>query len=375
MIRESSPQRLDWQRKLEEVGVDFHHMDGIRYWAEEVRYRFTSREVDEIDDATAELHRLCLAAVEHVVSKGLWEKLAIPAEFGAYISRVWRRGDPTLLGRFDLAYDGRNPPKLLEYNADTPTALLETAVAQWHWVQEVVKGADQFNSAHEKLIDAWKAIRDKLPPGATVHFSRFEDQPEDYATSEYLRDTCVQAGLATKALTVPEIGWNGLRFTDMQEMPIQVMHKLYPWEWMAREQFGRHVLTDTTAFIEPAWKMILSNKAVLPLLWELFPNHPNLLEAHFEPDPRPESRIVKKPVFSREGSNVELIGPGLGQKAGGTYGAEGFIYQKYHELPRFDGYHAVIGSWVVAGQPAGMCVREDSSPITHNASRFVPHYF
>ena len=94
-----------------------------------------------------------------------------------------------------------------------------------------------------------------------------------------MRDTALQAGLAGKPLAVPQIGWNGKRFTDPDEMPIRVMAKLYPWEWMAREQFGAHVLTDTTAFIEPAWKMILSNKMLLPLLWEGFPGHENLLPA------------------------------------------------------------------------------------------------
>jgi glutathionylspermidine synthase len=35
-------------------------------------------------------------------------------------------------------------------------------------------------------------------------------------------------------------------------------------------------------FIEPIWKLILGNKALLPLLWEMFPNHPNLLPAYQE---------------------------------------------------------------------------------------------
>jgi len=84
---------------------------------------------------------------------------------------------------------------------------------------------------------------------------------------------------AGKPIAVPQVGWNGRRFTDTDEMPIRVMSKLYPWEWMVREEFGAHVLTDTTAFIEPAWKMILSNKMLLPLLWEGFPGHANLLPA------------------------------------------------------------------------------------------------
>jgi len=375
MIRETSSPRIGWEKKVEELGFDFHHMDGQPYWSENVRYRFTAGEIDVLDEASAELHRIALAAVEHVVSRGLWEQLAIPAQYGQYIATVWRRGDPTVSGRFDLAYDGTNPPKMLEYNADTPTALLETGVVQWYWLKDVLPAADQFNSVHEKLIEAWKRVAAWLPREAIVHFARAADDPEDFATSEYLRDTCTQAGLRSKTLEVPEIGWNGKRFTDPDEMPIQVLSKLYPWEWMVREEFGANVLSDTTAFIEPAWKMVLSNKALLPLLWELNPGHPNLLPAYYQPDARLGERYVRKPYFSREGQNVSLVGPGLGQSVGGNYGSEGHVFQAYAPLPVIDGNYAIIGSWIIGGETAGICIREDRTPITHNSSRFVPHYF
>ena len=158
-----------------------------------------------------------------------------------------------------------------------------------------------------------------------MHFARFEDQPEDLATSEYLRDTALQAGLAGKPIAVPQIGWNGKRFTDPDEMPIRVMGKLYPWEWMVREEFGAHVLTDTTAFIEPAWKMILSNKMLLPLLWEGFPGHANLLPA-FDTAARRSRRapIVKKPIFGREGHNVTVVGPACSTPPAGATVSEGY---------------------------------------------------
>lgn len=376
MQRESSPPRADWQQKLESIGFTYHHLDGKPYWTEDARYRLRVSEVDALESATEELHKLCLQAVEYVVANQLWDRLAIPRAFGDYITASWKRGDPSLTGRFDLAFDGWDPPKLLEYNADTPTALLEMAVAQWFWMKDVIIGADQFNSAHEKLIDAWKALGKLMPAGKVLHFARSDEDPEDYATSEYLRDTCVQAGLATKTLRVEDIGWNGKTFTDLEEQPIGFIHKLYPWEWMVREAFGQHILTDKTGFLEPPWKMILSNKGILPILWQLFPGHPNLLPAYFEEAAAGLGlQYVRKPLFSREGSNVSLIGPGLGQKTEGRYGGEGYIYQAYARLPVNDGQHAVVGSWVIAGQAAGIGVREDPTPITHNLSRFVPHYF
>ncbi len=375
MKRETSLVRPDWQKKVEEIGFDFHHIDGKPYWIEHARYHFSTAEIDVLEAATADLHGVCMKAVQHVIDNKLWARLKIPEAWGSYIADTWRRGDPSLVGRFDLAFDGNGPPKMLEYNADTPTALYEAGVVQWYWLKEVLPEADQFNSIHEKLVAGWTAIAKMLPKGATVHFARSETQIEDLATSEYLRDCCVQAGLQTETLTIENIGWNGRRFTDLQEMPIQAMSKLYPWEWMAREKFGQHVLADTTAFMEPAWKMILSNKALLPLLWEGFPGHPNLLPAYDTPDSALGERYVRKPVFGREGANVALIGGGLTAQTPGTYGEEGYIYQQYAPLPVFEGNPALIGSWIVGGEPAGIGVREDDGPITHNDSRFVPHWF
>ncbi len=375
MRREAVTPRVGWQKKVEDLGFDFYSLDGKAYWTEQACYVFSSAEVDEMEAATEALHKICLQAVEYVVANKLWERMRIPPAWGDYIEQVWRRGDPTIAGRFDLVYDGKTPPKMLEYNADTPTALYEAAVVQWYWLKDVKPGADQFNSIHERLIEAWRVVAGKLPPAATVHFARFEDHPEDLATSEYLRDTAAQAGLGTKPVAVPQIGWNGKRFTDADEVPIQVLAKLYPWEWMMREAFGAYVPGDTTAFIEPVWKLILSNKMLLPLLWEGFPDHANLLPAFDREHPDLGSAFVKKPIFGREGHNVTLVGPGLFDTAAGNYGSEGYVWQTYQPLPVFEGNHTLVGSWVVGGEPAGVGMREDDGRITHNNSRFVPHYF
>ncbi|MBN9117856.1 MAG: glutathionylspermidine synthase family protein, partial [Planctomycetes bacterium] len=167
-------------------------------------------------------------------------------------------------------------PKMLEYNADTPTALVEAAVAQWMWLKDVDERADQFNSIHEQLIEAWK--------------------------------------------------------------------------------------------------MILSCKSILPLLYERHPNSPFLLPASF--DPIPDGSYVKKPIHAREGSNIELvIGGKVVQTTDGPYKGP-CIYQSYAaQLRPHDGRYPVIGSWIVNGESCGMGIREDASMITGNTSRFVPHQF
>ena len=155
------------------------------------------------------------------------------------------------------------------------------------------------------------------------------------------------------------------------------MFKLYPWEWMMRETFGASLPGASTQFVEPPWKAILSNKGILPLLWAMFPNHPNLLPAYFEGDEKVAelgASYARKPLYSREGANVDLVAEGNAvDRDEGPYGAEGFIRQALAPLPQFDGNYAVLGSWLAGEEPCGLNVREDASPITKNSSRFLPH--
>ncbi len=373
MRRESLVPRPHWPQQAEELGFRFHSMDGV-YWDERACYRFTADEVDRLETATAELHGLCLEAVAAVVKSGDYERLRIPPDYRPLVEKSWLEEDPTLYGRFDLSWDGTGEPKMLEYNADTPTALLEASVVQWYWLKDVHPDADQFNSLHEKLIERWKALLPQLPGAAPVHFAAVSESEEDTGNVDYLRDTAMQAGIDARAIDIADLGWDGKRFVDLEGDAVLALFKLYPWEWMVREAFGPHLLGRPMKVIEPAWKMLLSNKAILPLLWEMFPDHPNLLAASFEPG-RFATDYVKKPVFSREGANVSVFGPGGVEEAPGDYGAEGFIWQAYHALPVFEGNHTVIGSWIVGDEPAGIGIREDESAITKNTSRFVPHYF
>jgi glutathionylspermidine synthase len=371
--RETRVPRPDWPQKVEELGFHFHSLGGV-YWDERACYRFTAAEIDVLEAATAELHARCLEAVARVVEKRDFARFRIPEKFHALVERSWKEEDPTLYGRFDLSWNGSGAPKMLEYNADTPTALLEASVVQWAWLQEVRVDADQFNSLHEKLIARWEALSPRLPADGRIYFAGDPSSDEDQGNLDYLRDTALQAGLQALPIAVADIGWDGARFVDLDGRTLGALFKLYPWEWMVREEFGEHLLKRATTIVEPAWKMLLSNKAILPVLWEMFPEHPNLLPASFEPG-RFSTDYVKKPLYSREGANVSVNANGATLEVPGEYGEEGFIWQAYHELPRFDGNYCVIGSWIVGEEPAGIGIREDDTPVTRNTSRFVPHYF
>ena len=209
--------------------------------------------------------------------------------------------------------------------------------------------------------------------GSMMYFSSM-DHLEDFMTVSYLQDTAVQAGLDARYIQCEDIGWHAARgvFTDLDENQINHIFKLYPWEWLLRDSFAGQVKTSATKWLEPPWKMILSNKAILVILWELFPDHPNLLPASFTPLP---GASVRKPIHAREGANIRLVADdGTIVETDGKYTGP-FIYQQYQKLPNFDGNHPVIGSWMVNGYSCGIGVREDRSLITGNLSRFVPHLF
>ncbi len=366
--------RADWRPQLESLGFHFHSLDEI-YWDESACYRFSSDEIDVLEAATAELNEMALAAAKYVIEGRRFERFAFGKWFADYLAKSWNDDAPSLYGRFDLCYDGKNPPKLLEYNADTPTSLLEAAIAQWNWQQQLFPDADQFNSLHEKLIARWTTIREELG-NLPVHFACVKDSDEDFGNLEYLRDTALQAGINALQIAVEDIGWSEQdgSFRDLEGNSIRALFKLYPWEWIMNEKFGPNFPAADIAVVEPAWKLVLSSKAILPVLWELYPGHPNLLPSYYEAGKLPE-RHVRKPVYSREGANVEIHGPRGTFAQPGTYGAEGHIYQAYSPLPAMDGNYPVIGSWIIGGEPAGIGIREDANPITTNQSRFVPHYF
>ena len=376
--------RPDWEARADAVGFTWHHDSGERYWDESAAYALSLAEVEDgLEAPTAELHRMCLDLVDEAAgSERLMSLLEIPEASRDYVADSWARREPSLYGRFDIAFDGTGPAKLYEYNADTPTSVFETAVFQWLWLEDGIAGgtlppdADQFNSLHEKLIDRFRTI---FPQGGFVHFSSDPDFVEDRQTVRFLEDLARQAGLDPKFVALDQIGLNADgRFVDDENWLIQALFKLYPWEQMLRDDYAEPLPRADVTVLEPAWKALLSNKGLLPLLWERHAGHPNLLAAFFENDPAHANlgdAYVRKPLFSREGANISIV-EGAAREEGldAGYGQGSHIRQALHAPPVFDGQHVIVGSWLVGDEPAGIALREDTGRITRNTSRFVPHF-
>lgn len=390
MKRHYFAQRADFIEQHEKIGFNYWNLpssNGEPYWQEGVVYEFSEQQIDFINDATQVLYEMCEQMVEHIVKSGDY-----PAEFALtdtakmLIEQSWTEKEPSIYGRFDLAYDAqRNQLKMLEFNGDTPTGLLEGSVAQWFYLQQTPSIPDalrhQNNDMHEFLVEHWQKT---FPANSLIHFTTGRDFPEeDWGNLIYLMDTALEAGLRVKDICLEDVGiTEDYQFVDLENQPIERIFKLYPWEWLVQEEYSRYLTLSKTQWLEPAWKMLLSNKAMLVAMWKLFPNHPFLLEAHADVKHLHSGRWCKKAILGREGLsiyqlNVEQQSETLAQGSWVDEKIQGYgsIYQRWFDLPCYDGFYPIIGSWIVGGNACGMSVREDPNLVTGNDAHFACHVY
>lgn len=361
---------------------EFQEGVGIPYWDESAYYRFTARQIeDDLKGPAVEIESLCFEVVARAMEdETVFQRLGIAEFFWDYIAHSWRNQEKNLYGRLDLSYDGSGPAKLLEYNADTPTTLYESAVFQWEWLEDALEeglvpdGCDQFNDIHEAIVASFP----QLGIAGPLHLASNQDVEDDRGTLDYMAECAQEAGLTPLVLAMEDIGMGeDGQFTDLDDRIITTLFKLYPWEWIMEEEFGLNVPASGVRFIEPPWRAILSNKGLLPLLWEMFEGHPNLLPAYFDGDDAASAigdSYVRKPLLSRQGANIEIVRDGRTETHNeGPYGGEGHIVQAFHPLPDRGGNFPLVGCWMIASQPAGLGIREDSTLVTGKNARFVPH--
>lgn len=390
--------RPNWQEKVEEIGFDWHTVDHVPYWDESAYWQFTSEEVDTLEAATNEGYQMILDAIGHVIESKQLPLFGYDDETIKLIEDSWEKSDdlPHLYGRFDFAFDGVQP-KILEFNGDTPTSLFEASVVQWYWLQELFPDSDQFNTIHEKLLAHLQTI--DFRRRAQVHGNEWDRQMhvtcvtphiEDQGTVSYIEMVAEEAGVPVKFVPLTDIGvkeesYDGVAqdsyFVDSEGKRISTIFKLVPWEWLLEDPFGdklgEEVLAGRIDVIEPAWKMVAANKRLLVTLWELYPYHPLLLPTHTTADSFAGKSYVRKPVWGREGQNVTIYknDGAIEHAEDGNYNDNLFVYQEKTDLLKADDNYAVIGSWVINGESAGIGIRESKHAITNNVGRFVPHKF
>ncbi|KAL1836196.1 hypothetical protein VTJ49DRAFT_5463 [Mycothermus thermophilus] len=390
----------------------------IPYWTDDMYYSFTSEEIELLERATKDVFDMCCEAADYLVDRPelITGRMAIPSFVLKQIIKSWDHEPAwaSVYGRFDVCFGGLNNPdprlrvpKFYEFNADTPTSLVEAAVIQWLWLEQTGHGNDQFNAISEMLVEAWKRnltlVEKEIGHRFKVHFAIGigDSSGEDAFNTTLLLDTCQQAGWQTKAICMEDIRLSQRdgRFYDQDGEHIDVIFKLYPWEFMVEQKFGKACFEDMerigqrneageyvggTVWIEPPYKMLWSNKALFAILWQLFKDDPRsqwLLPTYFEDEaPASLTKFARKPIFAREGADVVLHADGkvLHDSTTGAYGKEGYVVQELSILPEFKdpqgvSHYPVLGLWMVDGDVAGMGIREDITPITTNTSLFGPH--
>ncbi|MBP02646.1 MAG: hypothetical protein CMM25_07540 [Rhodospirillaceae bacterium] len=377
-------ERSNLKESAHEHGFEYIAGKGVPGWNESAYYQFSLDQIEaEIETPAQEIEEMCFEVVDRAIKdSSVLNRLGIPEYFWDYIADSWTNGEKNLLGRMDFSYGADGLVKLLEYNADTPTTLYESAVFQWEWLEQVKEQglvpdtSDQMNDIHESIVEAFSALRTEN----VIHFACNQSIDDDKETLDYIKDCAQEAGIAGCSLGMEDIGLNDhTELTDVNDNVITTLVKLYPWEWIMDESFGQYIPACGVKFIEPPWKAILSNKGLLPLLWGMFEGHPNLLPAFFEDDPAAIDFInngdyVGKPLLSRQGANIEIIRDGKTLlHSEGPYADNPRIIQGFHPLSKFEDKYSLIGCWLVASKAVGLCIREDNTLITGSDAEVVPH--
>jgi glutathionylspermidine synthase len=423
-----SDERPDYLATIHSQGLVYTHEDPkgdeklYRYWRENAYYSFTSAEINVLEKAAKAVFEMCIEAGDWLLSdegRPSLQRFGIPVYAMKAVIDSWNQepANGSVYSRFDFRFGGLSHidpvmhiPQLYEFNADTPTSLVESTI-QWSWLEDTGNGNDQFNDLQDRLIAAWKRnlelIEQRIGHKPVVYFSCTENDEshEDEMNTILLMDTCQQSGYETKGVYV-ESTWvepdTGRLFSKKDGDHIEVIFKLYPWEHIVHNDTARMLFADMeksgygeepydggTIWIEPPYKMLWSTKALLPVLWKLFANDPRgkyLIPAWFDGE-EPSAALknkgyARKPILSREGADITLVIPGKNEVQGEVqgYGEEGYIIQELAAPPTFvredennKVVSTVLGIWMVDGEPAGMGIRESDGPITDNFSNFVVH--
>ncbi|WP_339388717.1 glutathionylspermidine synthase family protein [Vibrio caribbeanicus] len=377
--------REGWEERLLELGFDFYEVSSKHpYWCENQYFQLSREQVDHIDNVTEKLHELAIQAVAHVFDNDLLHLFGLPEKHYDLLRRSWTNDKSYLYGRFDFSWDGIGDPKMLEYNAQTPTSLFELSVAAWDWMRQLVAEgklphhADQFNLLDERIITQFAYLREaKDLESMILHFACDETSSEDRRTVYYLAQCAEEVGFETVIVDINEIQLSvDHKFLDHNSKQIFNLFSLYPYEFMLLDCYGDFIEESGCKFIEPIWKVLLSSKALLPIMWKLNPGHPNLLACYFSNEKEAgliEHRVTK-PIYSREGANIQIkFKEEMVEGTVGNYGNEGFITQEYAPLAQFKNGWVVIGSWVIGKTGCGISFRESDKLITNDVARFVPH--
>jgi len=376
---------------LESIGFTWHtDTDKTSYISDEI-VSISENEAEAYYEATNELYDMFCEAGEYVIENNLFHELDIPFNLVEIIKNSWEDDVHWhLYGRFDLAggLDGQ-PIKLIEFNADTPTALFETAIVQWAMLKfNKLEESSQFNSLYEALKDNFKRFvtldsdleefeehYEKL--NWKILFSSVAGDDEEEKTTKLLQHIANEAGYQTDFEYIENVEFNNEGISKNDEM-FEFWFKLIPWEDIAIDEgelavILTEIIANKKAIIcNPAYTLLFQSKGIMKILWDLYPNHPLLLKTSFEP--LENTKQVEKMCFGREGANVAIVDENnsLETKTDGPYENFKPIYQEFVEFPKdTNGDHYQAGVFY-SYEACGLGFRK-GGVILDNMSKFVGH--
>ena len=374
-------------KDLEKTGFSWHtDIDGSKYISDELIH-ISKDEANAYYEACNELYDMYVKAAEYVIENDMLDYIGIPFNLHQIVKDSFENDVHWhIYGRFDLAggVDGK-PIKLIEFNADTPTSLFESAFLQWLLLEK--NGIDtekQFNNIYSALVDNFKRLVvlngdtnefDKFYEGWKILFSSISDNDEEEITTKFLQLAANEAGFKTHFEYIQNVEFDEDSISvDGDEY--EYFFKLIPWESIAIEEselailLSKIVKNQKAIILNPAYTLIFQSKKILSVLWQLFPNHPLLLETKNSPL---NKKQVKKPTFGREGANVEILDSELNviESKDGEYLNNGFVYQEYVDFLEHDGYKYQAGVFF-AYEACGLGFRK-AKGIIDNMSKFVSH--
>ena len=375
---------------LESLGFVWHtDSDETSYISNELIV-ISEDEAEAYYEATNELYDMYVEAAEYVIENNLFHEIGIPFNLIDAIKESWENDVHWhLYGRFDLAGGIDNKPiKLLEFNADTPTALFETAIIQWAMLkQNGMEEESQFNTLYESLVDNFKRLvtleedvsefEDKYDDWNFL-FTSIKDNEEEENTVKLLQHIAADAGFNTEFAYIDDVEFSAEDGIFYNDTNYELWFKLIPWEDIALEESDlamllTNIIKNQKAIIfNPAYTLLFQSKGLLKILWDLYPNHPLLLETSFEP--LKSQQQVEKPIFGREGGSVTIIDENNHkvEAVEGDYNSHKMVYQAYTKLPTDSNGLSYQAGVFYAYEACGLGFRKGGK-ILDNMSKFVGH--
>lgn len=376
--------------QLEELGFTWHtDSDSSRYISDAL-VKITQEEAEAYYEAVNELYDMYAEATEYVIENNLFFELGIPFNLIDAIKKSWENDVHWhVYGRFDLAggLDGK-PIKLLEFNADTPTSLFETALLQWALLKEnSLDEESQFNNVYDAIKENFKRLItlfedtelfDERYDGWKILFSSIHGNDEEEATTKLLRQIATDAGFNTGFEYLQNVKFDEEGIYDRDDNRYEYWFKLYPWEDIAIDEpelattLSNIMQNQSAIILNPAYTLLFQSKGMLKILYDLFPDSPYLLKTSFEP--LKGIKHVEKSVFGREGANVKIVDSdgSVLHEQDGPYGNYKKVYQEYVELNSDENKEKYQAGVFFAYEACGLSFRKGGE-ILNNMSKFVGH--